>query len=147
LNDYVGAIQWQSSSSLNGTYTNLAGQTAETLDITNLTANTYYRAIVTSGDCSSDTTDAFAVVVTPISVAGTITGDGIVCSGSNTSTLVLTGYTGNLQWQVSTDYGVTFNDIIDSTSAILVASNLNQSTYYQVVVTSGACPAATCNQF
>jgi hypothetical protein len=143
LNDYVGAIQWQSSSSLNGTYTNLAGQTAETLDITNLTANTYYRAIVTSGDCSSDTTDAFAVEVTPISVAGTITGDGIVCSGSNTSTLVLTGYTGNLQWQISTDYGVTFSDINDSTSATLVASNLNQSTYYQVVVASGACPAAT----
>ena len=141
LSDYVGSIQWQSSNSLNGTYTNLAGQTAATLDITNLTVNTYYRAVVTSGDCSSATTDPFEVEVTPVSVSGAITGDGIVCSGTNSSTLVLTGYTGELQWQMSTDYGVTFSDINDSTSATLVASNLNQSTYYQVVVTSGACPA------
>jgi autotransporter-associated beta strand protein len=145
LNNYVGNIQWQSSSSLTGTYTNIAGQTSATLITTNQSMATFYRAVVTSGNCASATSDPFAVEVSSLSVAGTISGAGIVCSGTNTSTLTLSGYTGDVQWQISTDYGSTYTDIPGENAATFTAVDLSQITYYITNVTSGSCSFATTN--
>ena len=139
LNDYVGSIQWQSSSSLSGTYTNILGGNSATLSVTDLSTTKYYRAVVTSGNCASATSDPYEVVVSALSAAGSISGAGIVCSEINTSILTLSGHRGNIQWQVSTDYGGTYSDISGATAAIYTAADLNQSTYYQANVTNGAC--------
>ncbi|MBN9349895.1 MAG: T9SS type A sorting domain-containing protein [Chitinophagaceae bacterium] len=71
-----------------------------------------------------------------VPVAGTISGAGIVCPGSNSTTLTLTGYAGNIQWQSSTD-NVTFNNIEGANAATYTASNLTATTWYQAVVSSG----------
>jgi autotransporter-associated beta strand protein len=142
LSDYVGSIQWQSSTSISGTYTDITGETNATLIITNQTVSTYYRAVVTSGSCSAAITDNFLVSISPTSVAGTISGATIVCASNNSTVLTLTGYTGAIQWQSSTD-GSTFADIVGQTAATYTASNLTQPTYYQVNVTSGSCSMAT----
>jgi autotransporter-associated beta strand protein len=142
LSNYVGTIQWQSSTSISGTYTDITGETNATLLITNQTVSTYYRAVVTSGSCSAAITDNFLVTVTPTSVAGTISGATIVCASNNSTVLTLAGYTGAIQWQSSTD-GSTFADIVGQTAATYTASNLTQPTYYQVNVTSGSCSMAT----
>src|SRR5262249_49324025 len=55
----TGSIQWQISTD-NVTFTDISGQTGQTLTTGNLTATTYYRAKVTSGVCAS----AFSTVAT-----------------------------------------------------------------------------------
>jgi len=71
-------------------------------------------------------------------VAGTISGTNSVCSGSNT-TIALSGNTGNIQWQSSTD-NVTFTNINSATSATYTTSNITETTYYRAGSTVGSCP-------
>ena len=60
----TGTIQWQSSTD-NVTFSNISGETTATLTIGTLTANAYYRAVVTSGVCASATSNAVTITVTP----------------------------------------------------------------------------------
>lgn len=141
LSGYTGTIQWQSSTD-NVTFTNILGATSATYTATNLTATTYYRAAVTNSPCSTATTFGSAeITVSPASVAGSITGAGTVCSGTNSTLLTLSGYTGSIQWQSSTD-NITFTNISGATGATYTATNLTATTYYRAVVTSGVCAAA-----
>ena len=140
LTGSTGNIQWQSST--NGTtFTNIIGANAGTYTATNLTASTYYRAAVTSSSCSANS-GTVSITVTPISVAGTISGSRSVCTGTNSSVLTLSGSTGSIQWQSSSD-NVTYTDITGETGTTYTATNLTATTYYKAVVTNGICSAAT----
>jgi gliding motility-associated-like protein len=141
LSGNTGTIQWQSSTD-NNTFTNIASATTSTYTATNLTATTYYRAVVTSGVCSSATSAAVTITVSPTSVAGTISGATSVCSGTNSTVLTLSGNTGTIQWQSSTD-NITFTNIASATTSTFTATNLTATTYYRAVVTSGVCSSAT----
>ena len=48
------AYQWQSSTSLNGTYSNISGATSSTYNTTALTSTSYYRCMVTNGSSSKN---------------------------------------------------------------------------------------------
>jgi hypothetical protein len=79
----ITGYQWQSSTSLNGSYTNISGATLATYTTTALTATTYYRVIVTNAT-GSVTSNIATVSVTSIPVsAGTITGSSAVCDSQN----------------------------------------------------------------
>jgi hypothetical protein len=78
-----------------------------------------------------------AVTSTSGAVAGTITGVNSVCSGSST-TLTLSGNTGNIQWQTSTD-NATFTNINSATSATYTTPNLTANTYYRAALSVGSC--------
>jgi hypothetical protein len=80
--------------------------------------------------------------VNATSVAGSIAGATTVCSGTNSSTLTLSGNTGTVQWQTSSN-DTTFTNISGATSATYAVSNISATTYYRAVVTSGACASAT----
>src|SRR5690606_35092755 len=95
----------------NSTFTDIPGQIGDSYTATNLTATTYYRAVVTSGVCTPVMTASIVINISPASVAGNITPASVdVCSGTNTTTLTLAGNTGAIQWQVSTDDTI-FNNI------------------------------------
>jgi hypothetical protein len=142
LSGSVGSIQWQSSSD-GITFNNISGQTAATYTATNLTATTYYHAVVTSAPCASATTADFVITVNPTSVAGNISGGNVaVCTGTNNTVLTLSGHTGTIQWQSSPD-NITFNNISGHTATTYTANNLTQTTYYRAVVTSSPCMSAT----
>jgi 6,7-dimethyl-8-ribityllumazine synthase len=141
LSGNTGTIQWQSSSD-NITFADISGATSTTYTATNLTATTYYQAVVTSGVCAPATTASVAVTVDPVSVAGSISGSATVCSGTNSTELTLSGYVGSIQWQSSTD-DITFADISGATSSTYTATDIAATTYYRAVVTSGACSSAT----
>jgi hypothetical protein len=144
LSDAVGSIQWQSSTN-NIVFSNLSGEVSTTLTVTNLTQTTYYRAVVTSGACSSDTSNVVTVTVTPASVAGTASASaGTLCAGVNDSLLTLAGSTGTIQWQSSSD-NVVFTDLVGETFATYSAVDLTATTYYRAVVTSGVCSTDTSN--
>ncbi|GBL34923.1 hypothetical protein EMGBS15_05180 [Filimonas sp.] len=66
--------------------------------------------------------------VNPASVAGNILGATTVCTGINSSVLTLSGNTGNIQWQSSSN-NVTFSNLSGETSATLTATNLTATTY------------------
>jgi len=92
LANYTGTIQWQSSTTLTGTYTNIAGATSATYDVVTTTAGTtYYRAVVTSGVCSSSTSEAYGVTINTALAAGTISGAGSVCMGGGIETNIAIG--------------------------------------------------------
>jgi hypothetical protein len=141
----TGTIQWQSSTD-NITFADISGETAATYTATNLTQTTYYRAVVTSGVCSSANSNTVTMTVNPASVGGTITGQATVCSGTNSALLTLGSSVGAIQWQSSTD-NITFADISGETGTTYTATNLTVTTYYRAVVTSGVCSSANSNTF
>jgi hypothetical protein len=141
LTGNTGTIQWQSSTD-NTNFTNINAATAQTYTATNLTATTFYRAVVTSGVCAAANTASATVTVNPVSVAGTITGAATVCTGSNSTTLTLSGNTGTVQWQSSTN-NTNFTNINGATGQMYMATNLTAATFYRAVVTSGVCSPVT----
>ena len=139
LSGYTGTIQWQK---LNGSaWVNIDGQTSATLSTGDLTTTTSYRAVVTSGVCSSNNSSETTVNVDPTSVGGTAAPTlANICSGSGT-TVKLSGNTGTIQWQSSTDNS-NFSDIGGQTEASINTGNLTATTYYRAKLTSGVCSVA-----
>ncbi|WP_437823735.1 Ig-like domain-containing protein [Tenacibaculum mesophilum] len=135
-------IRWESSTDNFTTDTDIANTTT-TLTATNLTTTTQYRAIVQSGACAEATSATATITVDPTSVGGSIAGSTNVCTGTNSTTLTLSGQTGNIiRWESSTDNFTTDTDITNTTTT-LTATNLTTTTQYRAIVQSGACTEAT----
>ncbi len=139
LSGYTGTItKWQSSVDNWVTPVDIANTTT-TYTATNLTTTTKYRAVITSGVCSSANSADATVAVDPVSVGGSIAGSATVCSGTNSTLLTLSGYTGSIvKWQKSTDNWVTPVDI-GNTVATYTVTNISTTTKYRAVIQSGAC--------
>lgn len=71
----------------------------------------------------------------------TIAGGGITVCPEVTTTLTLSGNTGNIQWQSSTNNS-TFSNIIGEVNATYTVPNLNATTYFRTYATNGVCSAA-----
>ena len=86
------------------------------------------------------------ITVNSASVGGTVSSQSI-CSGTQPNPISLTGSTGSIQWQVSTDNN-TFNNINGATSNPLTSNQmgtLSSTRYYRAVVTNGNCSSAISN--
>lgn len=129
-----GDIQWQSSLD-NISFNDIIGETGDTYTAEDLVNTTYYRTVVTNGVCSS--TSAVHTISLD-SEPGSISGGISACSVENSTLLTLTGYSGSLQWQSSTN-NVSFFNISGATSATYTAEDLTVTTYFRVLVTEGAC--------
>ncbi len=146
LSGYTGTItKWQSSPVIDFSsgVVDIANTTT-TQVATNLTVTTYYRAVVTSGVCSSANSSVATITVSPLSVGGTITGGGTICSGTNSTIFTLTGQVGSIiKWQSSTvsDFSASVTDI-SNTAASYNAINLTSTTYFRAVIQSGPCSIA-----
>lgn len=152
LSSFSGSIsKWQSSTS--STFANSVTDivnTTNTYTATNITTTTYYRAIVTSGSCVPDTSNYGVVFIYPATVGGSVFGNNpfnpnvIVCTGTNSSTLVLTGQTGSVvRWQscLNSNFTGTITNIANTTTSY-TATNLTTTTYYRAIVKSGECDSA-----
>nr|WP_315148446.1 M14 family zinc carboxypeptidase [uncultured Flavobacterium sp.] len=85
------------------------------------------------------------VTVNPTSVAGTVSSNQAICSNSQPESVTLTGNTGTIQWQSSTD-NLTFTDITGETSNTLSGVTIGALTatkYFRAIVTSGVCSSVT----
>jgi gliding motility-associated-like protein len=133
---------WQSSVNNGASWQNINNITTS-LSYLNLSATTWYRAIVKSGICSPDTTAHAIINVNPVTVPGTLTGGGNFCGNIATGTLTLNGTTGMIQnWLSSTDNGTTWLSIPNTTNSQNFTS-VPVTTWYSVVVKSGTCPVDT----
>jgi hypothetical protein len=134
-----GTVQWQVSSN-NNTFTNLTSANSASYSSSSLTNTRYYRALVINGACSTYSNVA-TVVVDPVSVGGSIEGEGSVCTGTNSTLMRLGGYTGRIQWQYSVNNSDFFDLLAADTIRDYTAVDLTQTTYYRAKVTSGVCTA------
>ncbi len=143
LAGYTGSIvSWISSTTSGASWTAISNTTS-TETYTALAATTWYSAIVQSGGCPADTANIEIVDVAPNTVAGTISSSATVCSGTNTDSLVLSGNIGSvLGWISSTDGGITWLPISNTTTTELYAG-LTTTTIYAAIVQSGSCAIDT----
>ncbi len=128
---------WLESS--NGLSFSPTGLSINPLDISGISSTKYYKAIIESGACGTDTTAAISVIIEPIIVPGTITGATTVCANSNSGILTLSGNANDfgIEWHVSTDnIAFTPSGITTSTYSYI---NLSQTTYFKVVLQGNQC--------
>src|SRR5688572_2996919 len=116
--------------------------------IGSLTQDTWFRAVIKSGECSSANSSAVKVTVNPASVGGGVASPQTICYGSQPSAnLTLSGNVGSVtKWQRSTssDFTAGVTDIANVTTTLTAASigALTQDTWFRAVVTSGICTSA-----
>ena len=138
------SYQWQYATACSGPYTNLAGQTNADLTLNNVTtAQAGFYQVVVTGICNSATSQCIELTVnSPITISAQPAAVDI-CLPLNTATFSVTAAGTGLtyQWQVSTDGGTTWTDILGETTATLTLNNLDASmngNLYHVVL-NGTC--------
>ncbi|RYD95208.1 MAG: T9SS type A sorting domain-containing protein, partial [Sphingobacteriales bacterium] len=142
-------FQWQVSTDLGVTYTNIAGATTATYTIAATTAaqnNNRYRVIVT-GQCGTATSAAAILTVNAAPVITAQPQNTTVCAGTAaTFSVTATGAGLSYQWQLSTDAGVTYNNVAGATSASITVPAVTaaqQGHRYRVIVSGTCAPAVT----
>ncbi|MES2645345.1 MAG: PKD-like domain-containing protein [Bacteroidota bacterium] len=103
----------------------------------------YNYNVQTSGTCLPASLGG-SITVNPMPVGGTTTSSTnlFACAGSNGGNVSLTGQVGTVsKWQSSTDAGVTWTDIANTT-AFLSYINLNQTTWYRAAIGQATCTGA-----
>ncbi|MCK6650260.1 MAG: hypothetical protein L6Q66_11445, partial [Bacteroidia bacterium] len=141
LSGKTGSVTNWLSSTDGITWTNIANTTT-TQSYTNITATTYYQAVVTSGVCASDSSSIDTITVDVPSVGGSISASSNICFGTNAGTLTLSGHTGNVvRWESSIDGGINWSPIANTTTTHSYA-NLTLTTIFRAVVQNGTCSTA-----
>jgi uncharacterized protein (DUF2141 family) len=143
----TAAIEFNSSGATVGTPTNYGPITlpAACNNQSEVQIRWAYYLVSSSGLCDGIRLDDISITSSCLAaVGGTIAGSTSKCSGTNSSTLTLSGHTGSIvKWQSSTSStfasGVT--DIANTTTT-LTATNLTATTYYRAVLQSGSCSSA-----
>lgn len=106
-------------------------------------------SLIEYGGLPNDNTTSTVVATRSIHVngapSGTVNGGSVtVCSGTNSTTLTLSGYTGSVvRWESSVDNFLTTPTTISNTANSYTASNLTQTTYYRAIVNTTS--PATCS--
>ncbi|WP_139923467.1 gliding motility-associated C-terminal domain-containing protein [Hymenobacter sp. DG01] len=137
------AYQWESSPD-NTTWTAVGGATGATFVPGPLTATTFFRRRVVSGDCGPVYSNAVTITVVPTLTAGSIAANQTVCTGGTpallTSTTLAAGGSGAIdyQWEASPD-NVTWTTIPGATASTFAPTPLAATTYFRRRATSGPC--------
>lgn len=117
--------QWQLSTNAGSTWTDVAGATASTLDPITITSTTQYRRGARRSTCSSYiySNAVVKMVVSNFNSAGSISGAESFCASFNPTnitsvTLPSGGADGSTvyKWQLSTNSGSTWTDIVGATT-------------------------------
>ncbi|MEI7595876.1 MAG: hypothetical protein WCK02_09030, partial [Bacteroidota bacterium] len=112
LSGNTGSVtKWQKAT--NSSFTGATDITNTTTTLTGaaigaLTTTTYFRAVVQSGSCLVGNSAYATITVDPTTVAGTVSSNQTICSGSTPADLALSGNTGSVtKWQSSTNSSFT----------------------------------------
>jgi hypothetical protein len=138
--------QWYSNASpSNSGGSMISGATASSYSPPTTVAGTkYYYVVATNPQGSTTSAVSGAITVSATSVGGTASTNQTICSGTQPANITLTGNTGTIQWQVSTD-NVSFSNISGATAVTLTSAQMGAITstrYYRAVSTNSPCSAA-----
>ena len=148
LSGYTGTINWQESTDgivWNNVLTG-SNATQATYTTSSLTSSRKYRAALTNGTCSVLYSNVITITVAK-PIAGIASADQVICAQTNPSNITLTGYSGSIQWQKSTD-NINYTNINSANSAILTSAQMGAisiKTYYQAIVSSTGCTNVVTN--
>ncbi len=149
----IATVQWQVSTDLGASFSNIIGATSTTYSFTATLGQSSdeYRAVFTNSSTNATaTTQAATLTVTPVSAAPVITlnptsqslvvGQTVTFAGAASGTPTPT-----VQWQLSTDGGVTFANITGATSTTysFTASLAQNGDEYRAVFTNTQGTATT----
>lgn len=133
-------IRWEWSTDDFVTVVNPIANDQPIHNYTNITETTQFRAVTSSGVC--DAVSDFATVTVQLPPdPGTAGNDTLVCMGTNTVNLRLTGHNGDIvRWESSTDGFVTDITPISLTDAEITVTDVPVPTQFRAVVTAnGLC--------
>ena len=144
----AATVQWQVSTDGGVTFNNVAGATSTTLSFatTAVQNGNQYKAVFTNTLGTATTTAATLTVNSAPVITTNPTSQTVTAGATATFTAAASGApAATVQWQVSTNGGVTFNNVAGATSATLsfattAAQNGNQ---YKAVFTNAAGNATT----
>ncbi|MDF7819957.1 T9SS type A sorting domain-containing protein, partial [Runella sp. MFBS21] len=149
LSSQVGSVvKWQKSSDAAFSNPSDIASTSTTLTsalIGNLTADTWFRAVVQSGVCATTNSESVKITVIPTSVGGSVNSAQTIYAGSSPVDISVSNQIGSVvKWQWSSD--ATFSNPVDiaSTSTTLTSAQmgaLTADTWFRAVVQSGVCAA------
>lgn len=140
--------QWQVSTDGGATYGNIAGATSTSYTAISVTAGmngNRYRCIA-STQCGNTTSAAGILTVNAPPTISSQPANASACTGGNaTFSVTATGTSLTYQWQLSTDGGATFNDIVGATGTSYTATavTIGMNGYQYRVVINGTCTPAT----
>ena len=138
VSGYTGTIQWQQSANGSTGWGNVSsgsGATSATYTTPNLSATTYYKAVITSGVCSSASSTTATITVNALPTVAAITGTAAVCTQFTTQ---LACSTAGGVWSSSDETKATV------TSSGLVTGVAQGSAVISYTVTNGSgCTAAS----
>lgn len=134
--------QWQSGPTCAGPFTDIVGATTNCLT-TAVISPRVFRCRVSNGCASNITSACVAVdVVTAVAITSQPS-DVTVCAGANASFTVAGSGTGNIyQWQLSTDGGITYNNISGATAATYTTTGVTvgmSGNRYRAQVSNATC--------
>jgi len=145
------SYQWQVSTNNGTTFSNITGATASAYTVTtpgSSSDNYQYRAMVSSGACSSFTSTAGTLRVNSITAA-TVAGQS-VCSGTNAVFTVSTTSSGSAaltyQWLLSTNGGTSYSNMTGATASsytVTAPTSTSDNYQYENIVTSTGCASYT----
>jgi hypothetical protein len=142
-------VRWESSTNCPAftAPVNLGNVGNSTLSPGAVAVNTCYRAVVKNGACPEVNSTIAEVVVSPLTVAGTLNTNRTICAGDNSGLLTLTGQTGSpTQWESSTDCSFAnpaLTSVIPNNTPNYVSAPLTATTCFRVIVRSGVCAPET----
>ena len=103
-----------------------------------VTSSGVYRVVVTDANNCIDSSSTTVTVDAP-TVAGNVDGGNVICQGSNSGLLTLTGNTGSvLRWESSINSGTNWSPIVN-TNTTYTSGALAQTTAFRAVVQNGTC--------
>ncbi|MDN3586555.1 PKD domain-containing protein [Pedobacter aquatilis] len=145
----IGTYTYQWQSSTDGiTWANLPGRTTKDLSIS-VSSIIYFKRIVTSGFCSSES-NSIKLDVLPAIANNAISADQTICEGTPVNPLtgsLPTGANGTFiyQWQSSFN-GTTWTDVAGATAKDYTPPQPTVSIRYRRLVTSAACSGGSANE-
>lgn len=134
-----GTLSWQARTNGSGTWVN-TGVTTNTFNDTPLLADSpvEYRAIHVLGSCG-DTSTVEQVTVSTTPSAGTITPSSANICENESLSLVLSGHSGTIEWQESTDLGASWSNTGETTTTQSLAAMSAGDYEYRAITTLGGC--------
>jgi gliding motility-associated-like protein len=141
LSGSTGNVQWQSSGSSLGPWTNIAGATSTTYTTPALSATTYYQAVV-SNACGSVTSNVVTVTVNPSPNVTLTAAPTSICVGQS-STLTASGASSYTWGHTSSTSATQTVSPTTTTVYTVTGTTSNCSTTVSVTVTVNSTPNVT----
>ena len=139
LSGHTGTVlNWEYSTDGGTTWFNISNTTT-TQSYNDLIVETWYRAVVQNGSCSSTTSAIGVMTIDDASLAGTLSAPTSICAGSNINCSISAG-TGSIDhWEYSTDGGITWISVANTTSNYTHVGAVPPSIRFRVYVINGVC--------